>query len=121
MSIKNKVTGELSNITTYDPVTGVISAISVSGNVTGNYILGDGGLLSNSATGGNGTPSGPVNSIQYNAGSGAFGGTANLVINPVSGNITATGNIVAAYLYGDGGNITNLPLANNTSKLVISV
>jgi hypothetical protein len=80
------------------------------GNTAGGIPIGGGG-------GGNGTPGGPVNSIQYNAGSGTFGGTANLVINPASGNITATGNIRAAYLYGDGGNITNLPLANNTSNI----
>jgi hypothetical protein len=80
------------------------------GSTPGGIAIGGGG-------GGNGTPGGPVNSIQYNAGSGNFGGTANLVINPASGNITATGNIVAAYLYGDGGNITNLPLANNTSNI----
>ena len=80
------------------------------GTTPGGIAIGGGG-------GGNGTPGGPVNSIQYNAGSGTFGGTANLVINPASGNITATGNIVAAYLYGDGGNITNLPLANNTSNI----
>jgi hypothetical protein len=80
------------------------------GSTPGGIAIGGGG-------GGNGTPGGPVNSIQYNAGSGNFGGTANLVIDSASGNITATGNIVAAYLYGDGGNITNLPLANNTSNI----
>lgn len=68
-------------------------------------------------SGGNGTPVGPVNSIQYNAGSGNFGGTANLTINAISGNISATGNVIAAYLYGNGSNITNLPLANNTSNI----
>jgi hypothetical protein len=76
-----------------------------------------GGIPVGGGSGGNGTPSGPVNSIQYNAGSGTFGGTANLVINAASGNISATGNIIAAYLYGNGSNITNLPLANNTSNI----
>ena len=92
----------------WDPITN--SFYYSDGNTAGGIPIGNGG-------GGNGTPSGPVNSIQYNAGGGAFGGTANLVINPASGNITATGNIRAAYLYGDGSNITNLPLANNTSNI----
>lgn len=92
----------------YDPIT---NAIYVSdGNTAGGILVGTGG-------GGNGTPSGPVNSIQYNAGGGNFGGTSNLSINATSGNITATGNIIAGYFYGDGGNITNLPLANNTSNI----
>jgi hypothetical protein len=40
-----------------------------------------------------------------------------LVINAATGNITASGNVTAAYFYGDGSNITNLPLANNTSNI----
>ena len=39
MSIKNKVTGELSNITTWDPATGVISGISVTGNIASDNII----------------------------------------------------------------------------------
>ena len=80
------------------------------GNTVGGIPVGGGG-------GGNGVPGGPVNSIQYNAGGGNFGGTSNLSINATSGNISATGNIIAAYLYGNGSNITNLPLANNTSNI----
>lgn len=92
----------------WDPVTNAL--YYSDGSTPGGIALGSGAV-------GNGVPNGPVNSIQYNAGSGIFGGTANLVINPTTGNISATGNIVAAYLYGDGGNITNLPLANNTSNI----
>lgn len=80
------------------------------GSTPGGIAIGGGG-------GGNGTPSGPVNSIQYNAGGGNFGGTSNLSINATSSNITATGNIIAGYFYGDGSNIINLPLANNTSNI----
>ena len=92
----------------YDPVT---NAIYVSdGTTPGGIPVGAGGS-------GNGVPGGPTNSVQYNAGSGIFGGTANVTINPTTGNIVVTGNVVGAYLYGDGSNITNLPLANNTSNI----
>ena len=92
----------------YDPVT---NALYVSdGNTAGGIAVGGGGS-------GNGVPGGATNTIQYNAGSGQFGGTANLVINPTTGNVSVAGNLIAGYLYGDGSNITGLPESYGNSNV----
>ena len=79
----------------YDPVT---NAIYVSdGNTAGGIIVGTGG-------GGNGVPGGPTNSVQYNAGGGNFGGTANVVVN--GADLQVVGNLVANVITNNGtGNI----------------
>jgi len=92
----------------YDPVT---NAIYVSDGST------PGGIAVGFTGSGNGVPGGPVNSVQYNAGSGIFGGTSNISINSTTGNLSVTGNVIAGYFYGDGGNITNLPLANYSGNI----
>jgi len=82
----------------YDPVT---NAIYVSdGNTAGGILVGGSGS-------GNGVPGGPTNSIQYNAGGGNFGGTANLIISGTG--ISVVGNTTSAYFIGDGSQLTNLP------------
>jgi hypothetical protein len=79
------------------------------------YIGNNAGQLT--AISSSGTPSGPVNSIQYNAGSGAFGGTANLVI---SGNgVSVVGNITSAYFIGNGSQLTGI--TSNTANLTSNV
>ena len=88
----------------YDPIT---NAIYVSdGNTAGGILVGTGG-------GGNGVPGGPTNSIQYNAGGGNFGGTANLVISgdgiSVVGNVTTT-----TFFIGNGSQLTDLPVQPGT-------
>ena len=92
----------------YDPVT---NAIYVSdGNTAGGILVGGGGS-------GNGVPGGPTNSIQYNAGSGTFGGTSNIVI---SGNgVSVVGNVTTAtFFIGDGSQLTNLPIGNYSNANV---
>lgn len=82
-----------------------------------------GGIPIGSGGGGPGVPGGPTNSIQYNAGGGSFGGTANLVVSGAG--LSATGNITAAWFIGNvsatgnvvGGNIisNNYLFANGNS------
>jgi hypothetical protein len=64
---------------------------------------------------GNGVPAGPVNSVQFNAGSGNFGGTANLLVD--GADLQVGGNLVANVIANNGSgniNITGnlLPTAN---------
>jgi hypothetical protein len=104
------------------------------GNTAGGVPVGGGGS-------GNGVPGGPTNSIQYNAGGGNFGGTANItisgtgmaVIGNVSaayfiGNVSTTGNVVGGnilsnnYLYANGNSIFgNTSFSGNSTFANISV
>ena len=79
-----------------------------NGNTAGGIQIGGGST-------GNGVSAGPTNSIQYNAGGGLFGGTANLTI---AGNgISVVGNTTSAYFIGDGSQLTNLPLGNYSGNI----
>lgn len=113
------------NITT----TGIVSA---TGNITGNYIFGNGSQLTgiDATSIQSGTSNVRVVSSGGNVATG-IGGTANVVVvattgqfvtgvNSVSGNITggnlltgglisATGNITANYIIGNGSQLTGLP------------
>jgi hypothetical protein len=99
----------------WDPVTNAL--YYSDGNTAGGIPVGTAGS-------GNGVPGGPTNSIQYNAGGGTFGGTANLVVSGTGlvavgnitaawfiGNVSTTGNVVAGnvltnnYLYANGASI----------------
>jgi hypothetical protein len=73
------------------------------GNTPGGFPIGGG-------SSGNGTPGGPNNSIQYNAGNGTFAGTSNLTI---AGNgIAVVGNVAAAYFLGSGNYLSNIQGSN---------
>jgi len=93
----------------YDVNTGILR---LGDNVTpGGTIVGGGG--------GNGTPSGPNASIQFNNG-GAFGGNsaltfdaANSILN-LSGEVSATGNIIGNYFIGNGALLTGVNVSSNT-------
>ena len=92
----------------YDPIT---NAIYVSdGNTAGGILVGGSGS-------GNGVPGGPTNSVQYNAGSGNFGGTSNIL---VSGDgVSVVGNVTTAtFFIGDGSQLTNLPIGNYSNANV---
>jgi hypothetical protein len=69
-----------------------------------------GGIPVGTAGTGNGVPGGPTNSIQYNAGSGTFGGTANLSISGAG--LSAAGNITAAWFIGNVSATGNISLGN---------
>jgi hypothetical protein len=71
--------------------------ISVTGNITSTYLFGNGAFLTGIG-GATGSPGGPLNSIQYNAGGGIFGGTANLVFD--GANLSVSGNVSATYFKG---------------------
>ena len=86
----------------YDVATGVLR---LGDNVTpGGTIIGGGS--------GNGVPGGPIDSIQFNAGGGFFGGTTGLTFNAttnaltIGGSITANGNVTGNYFVGNGVSIT---------------
>ena len=103
----------------YDPIT---NAIYVSdGNTAGGILVGGTGS-------GNGVAGGPTNSIQYNAGSGTFGGTSNVVVSGTG--MVVSGNVVASYFVGNvsttgnitGGNIlTNNYLYANGNSIFANV
>lgn len=75
--------------------------VSFDGTLHATAFKGDGGLLSNVA-GGSGNPSGPTNSIQYNAGSSTFGGSSDFVYDGSS--VTLTNGL----FIGDGGGLSNV-------------
>lgn len=72
------------------------------GNTPGGFLIGYGG---------NGSPGGPINSIQVNDGAGNFSGSANFVFNgdyvDLIGDLY-TGNVYANYFIGDGSQLTGL-------------
>ncbi len=71
------------------------------GNTPGGFIIGGG-------SSGNGLPSGPVNSLQVNAGNGNFGGSSNLTFNGTL--VSVIGNVQAINFLGNGSQLTGLPL-----------
>ena len=89
-----------------DTVSGTSSSVSVSlndnisvvGNVTGAYILGDGSQLTNL----------PIQPGTYND-SNVAAYLPTYTGNLTAGNISATGNVTGAYILGDGSQLTGLP------------
>ena len=112
-------------------VTGIVSA---SGNVTGNYILGNGSLLTGVITSAakisNGTSNVDIATASGNVTVG-IAGTANvLTINDtrttLSGSFSATGNVTGNYFIGDGSQLTGIStsgskISNATSQVNIPV
>lgn len=74
-----------------------------------------GGIPVGTGGGGPGVPGGPVNSVQYNAGGGSFGGSGNLLV--TGDGMSAVGNISASWFLGNvsttGNVVANNVLANN--------
>ena len=95
--------------------------VSATGNVTGQYIIGDGGFLSNIVFSGNVAVSqlGNGTTVLRVEGSGGnltttVGGVSNVQVTTpagvdVIGNINATANISANYVLGNGSQLTGLP------------
>jgi hypothetical protein len=72
-----------------------------------------GGILITGGGSGNGLPGGPANTVQYNAGSGTFGGDPNFTFDAANSTLTIT-NIVANTLTGGaGGSDTQVQFNNN--------
>ena len=103
MSIINKVAGGLANITTYDANTGSIIDITVSGNVTAAYIIGDGSNLSN-------INAGNLVGAYGNANVAAYLPTYTGAITANSANVT--GNVLGANFIGNGQYLSNINIAN---------
>jgi hypothetical protein len=103
--------------------------ISATGNVTGQYIIGDGGFLSNVVATGNVAVSqlGNGTSVLRVDGSGGnivstVGGASNVqVITPegvvVAGSINASGNITGNYFFGNASSMSGLPEAYSNAKV----
>ena len=132
ISVTNSVTGTLSNVTlvasgkswVFDntgnltvPTAGNIllsdaqSTISSAGNITGNYILGDGSQLTNLPGGSsnyieNGTSSVAILSTDGNA---TIGVNATPVANFGVGQVSIIGNVLGNYFIGNGSQLTGLP------------
>jgi hypothetical protein len=73
---------------------------------------------------GNGQPGGANGFVQFNDGAG-LGGSGNLTYNALTGNlysanISVSGNITAAYYYGDGGLLGNIHATANTGNIIFS-
>ena len=103
MSIKNKVTGQLPNITTYDPVTGEVIDITVPGDITAAYFIGDGSNLSN-------IDAGNLVGAYGNANVAAYLPTYSGTITANSANVT--GNVLGANFIGNGQYLSNINGAN---------
>ncbi len=113
-----------SNVAAFLPTyTGNVRAgnVSATGNVTGQYIIGDGGFLSNIVfTGnvavsqlGNGTTVLRVEGAGGNITS-TVGGVSNVQVTTptgiaITGNVSATGNITGNYILGNGSQLTGMP------------
>lgn len=103
--------------------------ISATGNVTGQFIIGDGGFLSNVVATGNVavTQLGNGTSVLRVDGSGGnivstVGGVSNVqVITPtgvvVAGSISASGNIAGNYIFGNASSMSGLPEAYSNAKV----
>ena len=98
------------------------NSISATGNITGNYFIGNGSTLTGiTATA---TPAGSNTELQFNDG-GSLGASANLTFDKTSnvlsttaisatgnisgGNINTAGNVSGNYILGDGSLLTGLP------------
>ena len=90
---------------------------------TYNVYVGDAsGTLLPVSSGGNGVAGGPTNSVQYNAGAGAFGGSANLTFDGttlVTTNITVNGPITVTGTANLGA-VANVKISGGSSGEVLS-
>lgn len=120
MNIRNKVTGELASITTYDPVTGeiidivapgnisAVGNIEATANVSADHFIGNGYLLT---------------SLNLANATGGYG-DANVAAFISSGNstpISVTGNISGDVFIGNGAGLTDLTGANVTGQVTSAI
>ena len=107
----------------------VTGQVSATGNITGNYILGNGALLTGVITSvaniNNGTSNVTVVSSNGNVSVGV-GGSGNVAVfsttgEYVTGLISATGNITGNFLIGNGSQLTGITASNVGVLSVLSV
>lgn len=107
-NIRMGITGT-ANVVQFTPVGQFLTGqLSATGNVTGNFIIGDGSLLTNL----------PIPGIYGNTQVADFlpTYTGNLV--SLTGPVTTTGNVTGNYIIGDGSLLTNVNAANvSTDKI----
>jgi hypothetical protein len=115
------------NITSGNFLTGGL--ISAVGNVVGNYILGNGALLTGVITSvaniNNGTSNVTVVSSNGNVSVG-IGGTGNIAVfatsgEYVTGEISASGNITGSYIFGNGSQLTGLAATYGNANVVANL
>ena len=85
-------------------VLGNDGSVNAVGNVTGNYILGDGSQLTN-------LPAGNYSNSNVVSLLASFGSNV----------VSTTGNITGGYFIGDGSQLTNLPAGNYSNSNVVSL
>ena len=115
------------NVNSTGAVISTINAttISAAGNITGNYILGNGALLTGVITSVANINSGTSNVTVVGSGGNVtvgVGGTSNVVVfattgEYVTGVISASGNISGAQFVGNGAPLTNITGANVTGTV----
>jgi len=91
------------------------NSLSVTGNITGSYFIGNGALLTGITTSTYGNANVAAYLPTYTGNLTANVIVANIVSatgNVVGGNISTAGNVTGNYILGDGTYITNLPLGN---------
>ena len=86
--------------------------VSVTGNVTGNYFIGNGSQLTGVVA--TAAPAGNTTEIQYNA-SGTTGASANLTFNGTT--LSVVGNVTGSYFIGNGSELTSITGANVTGTV----
>jgi len=108
---------------------GVLTSLSSTGNIIGNYILGNGSQLSGVLTSLGGNLTSNINTGPYTLSSSngavlindglSVTGTVNTTGGIVSGGpIATTANVTANYFLGDGSQLTNLPAGNYSNANV---
>ena len=90
-------------------VTTAVTSIDFTG--IGVLVSNDGSAVTVNIPGGNGTPTGPNNSLQFNS-NGSLAGDAGLTFNPDTSRLSVIGNVHANYFVGDATRLSNIPGAN---------
>ena len=86
-------------------ITATLDSMDFTG--AGVFVSNVGSAVTINIPGGDGTPTGPNLSLQFND-SGALAGTSQFVIDPVTGRLTVTGNVHASYFVGSGFRLSNI-------------
>jgi hypothetical protein len=104
------------------------NVISVAGNITSNYFIGNGSQLTGISSG-NTSPGGANTDVQFND-AGVLGGTGGLTFNKITNSLVSTGsiitgdldavNLVISTIYSDDSSFVNIADGLNVTGDVIS-